>query len=108
MRQWSGPLGFLGSAASLVFWLVVPLVGGGSLSQTGEAFCVVFVVLSAAGLAGAAMAGVSTRLAPGLMALAIVPAVGALLVPGVLVIIATLVALQELEAPLRPQHPLGG
>jgi hypothetical protein len=97
MRQWAGPFGFLGSVISLVFWLVVPYVGGADLSHTGEALCVVFAVLSAAGLAGAAMAGASTRLAPALLALAIVPAIGALLLPGLLVIVATLLALQEPE-----------
>lgn len=96
MRSWTGPIGFLGSAASLVFWLVVPFVDG-TLSHAGEGLVAVFVVLSAAGLVGAAIAGGSTRLAPALMAIAIVPAIGALLVPGVLVIVATLLALQEPE-----------
>lgn len=105
MRQWAGPIGFLGSAASLVFWLVVPFVDG-DLSRTGEAFIALFVVLSAIGLAGAAMAAVSTRLAPALLALAIVPAVAALLVPGVLVIVAALLALQELDVPVRGERPL--
>lgn len=108
MRQWAGPIGFLGSAASLVFWAVVPYVGGAELSRTGATLCVVFAVLSATGLVGAAMAGASTRLAPALLALAIVPAVGALLVPGVLVVIAALLALQELEAPAVRRRPLGG
>jgi hypothetical protein len=108
MRQWAGPIGFVGSAASLVFWLVVPYVGAGAnLSRTGAALCVVFAVLSAAGLVGAWMAGASTRLAPALLAIAIAPAIGALLVPGVLVSIAALLALQPLEAP-APGRPLGG
>jgi len=108
MRQWAGPIGFVGSAASLVFWLVVPYVGSADLSRTSEAICVAFAVLSAIGLVGAAMAGASSRLAPALLALAIIPAIGALLIPGVLVIVATLVALQELDAAPRPQHPAGG
>jgi hypothetical protein len=108
MRQWAGPIGFLGSAASLVFWAVVPYVGGADLSHTGEALCVVFAVLSATGLVGAAMTGASTRLAPALLALAIVPAIGALLVPGVLVSVATLLALQPLEAPATGRGQLGG
>jgi hypothetical protein len=108
MRQWAGPIGFLGSAASLVFWLVVPYIGSADLSRSGAALCVVFAVLSAAGLVGAAMAGASTRLAPALLVLAIVPAVGALLVPGVLVIVATLLALQEPEVAASSGHPTGG
>ena len=109
MRQWAGPIGFVGSAASLVFWLVVPYVGAGAdLSRTGEALCVVFAVLSAAGLVGAAMAGTSSRLAPALLALAIVPAIGALLVPGVLVSVATLLALRPLEAPAAARRQVGG
>lgn len=102
MRQWAGPFGFLGSVISLVFWLVVPYVGAANLSHTGEAICVVFAVLSIAGLAGAALAGVSTRLAPALLALAVLPAIGALLVPGLLVMVATLLAMQEPEAVDRP------
>jgi hypothetical protein len=65
-------------------------------------------VLSATGLVGAAMAGVSSRLAPVLLALAIIPGLGALLIPGVLVIVATLVALQELDVAPTPQHRVGG
>lgn len=108
MRQWAGPIGFLGSAASLVFWAVVPYVGSADLSHTGEALCVVFAVLSAAGLVGAAMAGASTRLAPALLALAIIPAIGALLVPGVLVSVAALLALQPADAQVTGRRQLGG
>ena len=108
MRQWAGPIGFLGSAASLVFWVVVPYVGSADLSRTGEAIGVVFAVLSAAGLAGAAMAGASSRLAPALLALAILPAIGALLVPGLLVSVATLLALQPVEAPVTGRGEVGG
>ena len=101
MRPWAGPIGFVGAAASFVFWLVVPFVANGSnpyVHAGNEAYYVVFAVLSVVGIAGALMAGSSTRLAPALLALAIVPAIGALLVPGVLVIIATLLALQVPEA----------
>jgi hypothetical protein len=108
MRQWAGPIAFVGSAASLVFWAVVPYVGSADLSRTNEALCLVFAVLSAAGLVGAAMAGASTRLAPALLALAIVPAIGALLVPGVLVSVGTLLALQTVEAPATGRNQVGG
>jgi len=81
MRQWAGPIGFLGSAASLVFWVVVPYVGSADLSRTGEAIGVVFAVL---------------------------PAIGALLVPGLLVSVATLLALQPVEAPVTGRGEVGG
>lgn len=101
MRSWAGPIGALGAAASLVFWLVVPLVANGSnpyLHAGNEVFYVVFATMSFVGLAGAFISGASTRLAPALMAVAIIPAIAALLVPGVLVVIATLLALQEPES----------
>ena len=101
MRPWAGPLGFLGAAASLAFWLVVPLVAAGSnpyIHAGNEVFYVLLAVTSAVGIAGALLAGSSTRLAPALLAIAIIPGIAALLVPGLLVIVATLLALQEPEA----------
>jgi hypothetical protein len=100
MRPWAGPIGFVGAAASLVFWLVVPIVAGGHdlyVHAGNEVFYVVFAAMSLVGLAGAIVAGSSTRAAPALMAIAIIPAVGALLVPGLLVIVATLLAMQAPE-----------
>jgi hypothetical protein len=100
MRPWAGPIGFVGTAASLVFWLVVPFVTGVNNAYVhagSEVFYVVFAAMSVVGLAGAFIAGGSTRLAPALLAIAIIPAIGALLVPGLLVVIATLLALQEPE-----------
>jgi hypothetical protein len=101
MRPWAGPIGFVGAAASLVFWLVIPFVAGGNnlyVHSGNEAIYVVFAVLSAVGVAGALMAGGGGRLAPAMLAIAIIPAVGALLVPGLLVIVAVLLALQEVES----------
>lgn len=100
MRNLAVPLGFVGSAASLVFWLVIPLVAVGNniyVHGGSEPFYIVFAFVSAAGIVGALMAARSTRWAPLLMGLAILPAIGALLVPGVLVAIATLLALREPE-----------
>ena len=101
MRPWAGPIGFLGAAASLVFWIVVPNVASGQnlyLHPGNEGFYVAFVVLSGIGIIGAMMAAGSSRLAPLLLALAIIPAIGAWLVPGLLLVIATLLAAQEPEA----------
>ncbi len=101
MRPWAGPIGFLGAVASLAFWIIVPFVATGNnlyVHAGNEGFYVAFAVMSAVGAAGALLAAGSTRLAPAPLAIAIVPAVAALLVPGVLVIIATLLALQEPEA----------
>lgn len=95
MRQWAAPIGFVGAAASLVFWIAVPLTSTDVTTQVGGVFCAVLAALSALGVAGALMAPVSRRLSPALMALAIVPAIGALLIPGVLVVIATILAVQE-------------
>jgi hypothetical protein len=99
MRVWAGPIGFIGAAVSLVFWLVIPFVAGGAVFASGgnQAVAVVFAVLSLAGVAGALIAGGSTRLAPALLAAAIVPGIAALLVPGLLIAVAALVALQEPE-----------
>jgi hypothetical protein len=106
MRQWAGPFGFIGSAASLAFWLLVPFIVGGNFGghAGGEGFYVALAVLSAIGVVGALMARASSRLAPALMAVAILPAIGALLIPGVLLIVATLLALQEPE-PSGPAVP---
>jgi hypothetical protein len=100
MRNWVGPIGFLGGTLSLVFWLVVPFAGfAGRLSvgagSTNEVVAIVFALLSLGGVAGALMAGGSTRLAPALMALAVVPGIAALLVPGILLMVAALMALRE-------------
>jgi hypothetical protein len=107
MRPWAGPIGFVGAAASLVFWLVVPFAAGSHnlyVHAGNEIFYVVFAAMSLVGLAGAVIAGGTTRWAPALMAIAIIPAVGALLVPGLLVIAATLLAMQAPE-PGRAQWP---
>jgi hypothetical protein len=107
MRPWAGPIGFVGSAASLVFWLVVPFAAGSHnlYVHTGnEIFYVVFAAMSLVGIAGAVIAGGATRWATALMAIAIIPAVGALLVPGLLVIVATLLTMQA-PAPGRAQRP---
>src|SRR5262245_18885081 len=100
MRPWAGPISFLGATASRAYWLAVPFVASGDnpyVHAGNEAFFVVFAVLSLAGMAGAAMAGTSARLAPALLAVAIVPSIGALLLPGLLVIVATLLALEAPE-----------
>lgn len=34
MRPWAGPGGFIGAAASLLFWLAVPLVAGGQARRS--------------------------------------------------------------------------
>lgn len=105
MRPWAGPFGFLGAAASLVFWIVVPSVAGGHnlyLHAGNEPFYVVFAALSGIGMIGAVMAARSTRLAPLLLALAIIPGIGALLVPGLLLVMATLLAMQEPEPANSP------
>jgi hypothetical protein len=98
MRHWAGPIGFIGAAASLVFWLVVPFTGGsaGLFASSGTgAVVIVFAVLSAIGVAGALIAGASSRLAPALLAAAIIPGIAALLVPGLLIVVAALLALDE-------------
>ncbi len=99
MRIWAGPIGFIGAAASLVFWIVVPFVaGGGVFANTGnEAVAIVFAIMSAVGIAGAVIAGASSRLAPALLAVAIIPGIAALLVPGLLIVVAALLALGEPE-----------
>lgn len=101
MRPWAGPFGFLGAAASLIFWIVVPNVASGHniyLHPGNEGVYVAFAVLSGIGMIGAVMAAGSSRLAPLLLALAIIPGIGAWLVPGVLLVIATLLAAEEPEA----------
>jgi len=97
MRAWAGPIGFVGAAASLVFWLAMPFQGGVFAGSTGVTIAIVFAVMSAAGVAGALIAGARTRLAPALLAVAIVPGIAALLVPGLLIVFATLLALDEPE-----------
>ena len=99
MRDWAGPIGFLGAALSLLFWLLVPsIVSTGTYVHAGqEPLYAVLVVVSLGGIVGAVLARTSTRLAPLLMGLAAIPAIGALLIPGVLLAIATLAALQEPE-----------
>ena len=101
MRPWAGPISFVGSTASLIFWIVVPSVASGQnlyMHAGNEAVYAVFAVLSAQGIVGALMAARSTRLAPLLLALAVIPGVGALFVPGLMLVIATLLALEEPQA----------
>ncbi len=101
MRPWAGPFGFLGAALSLIFWLVVPFAVGSSniyIHAGNESYYAAFAALSLAGIVGALMTPRSARLAPALMALAIVPGIAALLIPGVLLIVAALLAIQEPEA----------
>lgn len=100
MRPWAGPIGFLGAAITLVFWIVVPFAVGTNNSYVhpgNEAFYVVFAVLSIVAMAGAIITPRSTGLAPALMALAILPGIAALFIPGLMLLIATLMALEELE-----------
>jgi len=100
MRPLAGPLGFVGSAASLVFWLVIPFVTAGNniyVHAGSEPFYLVFALMSVAGIVGALIVARSTRWAPLLMGLAIVPGIGALFVPGLLLVVATLLALQQPE-----------
>jgi len=97
MRSWAGPIGFIGSAASVVFWLVIPFQGGVFAGSGGVTVAIVFAVMSAVGVAGALIASTSTRLAPALLAVAIVPGVAALFVPGLLIVFATLLALDDPE-----------
>jgi len=97
MRPWAGPIGFIGAAASFVFWLVVPLQGGVFAESAAATIAIVFAVMSAAGVAGALIAAASTRLAPALLAVAIIPGIAALLVPGLLIVLATLLALDVPE-----------
>lgn len=79
MRNWAGPIGFAGAAASLVFWLAAPFAGGVFAGGGYEALAIVLAAMSAAGIAGALIAGGSSRLSPALLAVAIIPAVAALL-----------------------------
>jgi hypothetical protein len=58
-----------------------------------EPLYVSFVVLSLAGLLGGLMAGRSTRVAPLLMALAVIPGVGALFLPGLVLTVGALLAI---------------
>jgi hypothetical protein len=107
MRPWAGPIGFVGAVVSLVFWLVVPFVDGGHnlyVHAGNEVFYVVFAAMSLVGIVGALIVGGGRRAAPALMAIAIIPAVGALLVPGLLVIVAILLTMQVPEAG-RAQRP---
>jgi hypothetical protein len=104
MRPWAGPIGFLGATASLIFWIVVPSVATGHnlyMHAGNELFYAVFAILSGVGIVGAVMVARGTRLAPLLLALAIIPGVGALFVPGLMLVIATLLALEKPQ-PARP------
>ena len=56
-----------------------------------------FAALSLTGVAGALMAPRSTRLAPALMAIAIIPGIAALLLPGLMLTVAVLLALDDPE-----------
>src|SRR5215472_10257234 len=100
MRPWAVPIGFVGAAISGLFWLVVPLVAGSNnvyVHAGNEPFYVVFAVLSLLGIAGALMAPRSSRLAPALMAIAIIPGIAALLLPGLMLTVAALLALEDPE-----------
>jgi hypothetical protein len=97
MRSWAPVLGIVGGGLSAVFWTLVPLSGSPSniyMHSGLEPLYIVFVVLSLGGVVGGIVAGQSTRLSPFLMALAVIPAIGALFVPGFLLAVATLLALQ--------------
>jgi hypothetical protein len=100
MRSLAVPFGFLGSAVSLIFWVVLPFVpaAGSTYIHTGnELFYLVFGGLSVAGVVGSLLAAGSSRWAPRLLALAIVPGIAAVFIPGLLLVVATLLSLQEPE-----------
>ena len=108
MRGLAVPLGFLGAAASLVFWAVLPFLpfAGSSYVHAGnELFYVTFAVLSAIGIVGSLLAAANNRWSPLLLGLAIIPGIGALLVPGLMLVFATLLALDEtVPSAARPVH----
>ncbi|TMC12697.1 MAG: hypothetical protein E6J29_07970 [Chloroflexi bacterium] len=98
MRSWAPALGVVGGGLSAAFWTLVPFSGSTSniyMHSGMQPLYIAFVVLSLAGLIGGLVAGQSTRLAPALMALAVIPAVGAWFLPGFLLVIAALLALGE-------------
>jgi len=107
MRNWAGPFGFLGGLLSLGFWLAAPELSSTStyLHSGMEGFYAVLVIVSLGGIIGSLLAGARPRFAALLMGIAVAPAVGAFLLPGLLLLIATLLVLQQ-PGPQPGQGPL--
>jgi hypothetical protein len=103
-------LGFVGAALSLAFWVITPLAMSNSYIHGQEGVDAVLVALSFGALVGAFLVRQHPGWAALLFALAVVPGLGAALLPGVLLAIATLTALQPAdagaEAPARRSAPL--
>ena len=98
MRALGGVLGLAGAGLSLLFWVVVPAtgIGGGSYMPAGqEAIVPIFAALSAAGVLGSFLGRTHPVAAAWLMAVALIPATGALAIPGVMVLLAILMVLSD-------------
>lgn len=103
MREWARPIGFIGSALTLVFWLVVPATTFNTYLHPGqEPIYVVFVVLALCGIVGAFLVRSHGTWAAALMAVAAIPGVTALIVPGLLLLVAALMSLQQSEPASEP------
>src|SRR5438067_13825954 len=104
MRSLAAPLGFLGSAASLAFWSILPFLpfAGSTYVHAGnEPFYMVFAALSVVGILGSILLATAKTWATLFLGLAILPATGALFLPGMMLIVAVLLALSEPEPGAR-------
>ena len=98
MRAWSGLFGFVGGVTSLAFWVIVPLTVSNSYIHSGqEGIYGVLITLSLCALVGSMLIRVHAGWASLLMGLGVIPGVAALLVPGLLLAIAALIALESAE-----------
>ncbi|TME19362.1 MAG: hypothetical protein E6I70_01525 [Chloroflexi bacterium] len=97
MRNWAATFGLVGGVLSTAFWAWVPFSHSNNIyTQPGlEPLYVAFIIMSIGGVLGALIAGVSDRWSPLLMGIAVIPALGAVFVPGLLLAIATLLAVHE-------------
>lgn len=94
MQHVAGRLGFVGGALSLAFWVIVPLAVANTYIHSDQATMVaLFILLSAAGIIGAVLSRVRPGWGAALMALGAIPGIAALIVPGVFLGVAALMAL---------------
>jgi hypothetical protein len=97
MRAWAGAIGFTASAASFLLWTFARFGSGPYGAFGAETVVGVLAVLSIVGIVGALLAGKAPRLSAAFMAIAAIPGLAALAVPGFLLVIAVLMELSTLE-----------
>jgi hypothetical protein len=92
MRSFAALLGVTGMILSLAFWIIVSTSHSIYAHPGLSAIPIVMFLLLAVGAVGSVLVAFGVRWAPALMALAVIPASAAYLVPGLMVMTGALAA----------------